>query len=94
MAEHARARWPQLDRVQTRFRANFAYVDAIVAGQTVKLCRLRYLGMPNVWGFAIWSDSRADYEDSWLINDLPSGKAEDAVDTACGRRLGHLRPRP
>lgn len=40
---HARAHWPELDSVEVRFRASFAYVDGRVEdGTTIKLCWLRY----------------------------------------------------
>ena len=48
------------------------------------LCRLRYVGYANDWGFAIYRASHHDYQDSWL----PTGPAEDALDTACGLYLG------
>lgn len=65
--EHARQRWPQLDRVEVRFRSQFAYIDGIDAhGEVHKLCRLRYNGSAHIWGFAMHGASHDDYEDSWL----------------------------
>jgi hypothetical protein len=87
LAQRARERWPQIERVETRFRAGFAYVDARAGDETLKLCRLRYAGYANSWGFAIWRASHDDYQDSWLPTGLPSGTAEDALDTACGLYL-------
>jgi hypothetical protein len=86
--DRAQERWPQIERVRTRFRAGFAYLDAQVGGQTIPLCRLRYAGYANSWGFAIWRASHDDYQDSWLPSGLPSGTAEDALDCACGLYLG------
>ena len=45
LTDRARQRWPQLARVQVRHRGNFSYVDGVLPdGQTLKLCRLRYVG--------------------------------------------------
>jgi hypothetical protein len=45
LADRAHARWPELTEVRMRYRANFAYVDAVLAaGPVIPLCRLRYLG--------------------------------------------------
>jgi hypothetical protein len=88
LAQRARERWPQIERIDVKFRAGFAYIDAHVHGETLKLCRLRYAGYANSWGFAIWRASHDDYQNSWLPTGLPSGTAEDALDTACGLYLG------
>ena len=87
--QRARQRWPQIRRVDTRFRAGFAYLDAVLPdGDVLPLCRLRYVGYANDWGFAIYRASHHDYQDSWLPTGLPTGPAEDALDTACGLYLG------
>lgn len=88
LSDRARSRWPQIQRVTTRYRGNLAYVDAVLAsGDTIKLCRLRYTGYASRWGFAIWRASHNDYQDSWLPNGTPSGTPEEALDTACGLYL-------
>lgn len=85
---HARARWPDLARVDVRFRANFAYVEGREADGTVlKLCRLRYGGSAHTWGFALYRASHDDYEDSFLPNGMFAGSAEEALDCACGLYL-------
>ena len=87
--QRARQRWPQIRRVDTRFRAGFAYLDAVLPdGDVLPLCRLRYVGYANDWGFAIYRASHHDYQDSWLPSGLPTGPAEEALDTACGLYLG------
>src|SRR6476620_8936166 len=58
LTSHAEQRWPQIDRINTRYRAGFAYVDAVVDGETLRLCRLRYAGSANQWGFAISGQPR------------------------------------
>ena len=85
---HAEQRWPQIDHISTRYRAAFAYIDAVLAnGETLKLCRLRYGGSAHQWGFAIYRASHDDYEDSYLPTGYPVGTCEQALDTACGLYL-------
>lgn len=85
---HARERWPQIERVNTRFRGSFAYVTARVAdGEELPLMRLRYGGSAHAWGFAIYRASHNDYEDSYLPTGWMGGSPEDALDTACGLYL-------
>ncbi|BEH02797.1 hypothetical protein brsh051_20780 [Brooklawnia propionicigenes] len=55
--------------------------------EVLKLCRLRYAGYANQWGFAIYRASHDGYEDSFLPTGVMSGPAEDALDTACGLYL-------
>ncbi len=86
----ARERWPQIHDIELRFRGHFAYIDARTAGHEdvkpvqQKLCRLRYGGSAQLWGFAIYRASHDDYDDSILPSGLPVGSAEEALDTACG----------
>lgn len=88
LTTRARERWPQIARINTRFKGGFGYVDADLAqGDTLRLCRLRYAGYANQWGFAIYRASHDDYQDSYLPNGSPSGTVEDALDTACGLYL-------
>jgi hypothetical protein len=88
LSERARQRWPQLAQVQLRHRAGFAYVDGVLAdGEVLRLCRLRYTGSAQNWGFAIYRASHDDYEDSFLPTGTPVGTAEDALDCACGLYL-------
>jgi prepilin-type processing-associated H-X9-DG protein len=84
LTAHARTHWPQLSRVEVRFRANFAYVDGHRAnGETIRLCRLRYGGSASRWGFAIYRASHDDYEDNFLPNGQMAGSPEEALDCAC-----------
>lgn len=88
LASRARDRWPALAEVDIRFRGGFAYVDGHLADGTVlPLCRLRYGGYANQWGFAIWLASKNGYEDSYLPTGSRAGTAEDALDCACGLYL-------
>lgn len=89
LTAHARQRWPTLADVQVRYRAGFAYVDAVLPdGEVLRLCRLRYVGSAHDWGFAIYRASHDDYEDSFLPTGSPVGSYQDALDTACGLYLG------
>src|SRR5215210_3973828 len=67
LSARARERWPELVDVRVRCRGGFAYVDAVLAGNDeLRLCRLRYAGYANQWGFAIYRSSHDDYQDSFL----------------------------
>ena len=35
---------------------------------TIKLCRIQYLGDPDEWAFAIWQDSTGTYADAVLLD--------------------------
>jgi hypothetical protein len=88
LTAHARQRWPQLAKVQVRFRAGFAYVDGDLGdGERLPLCRLRYGGSANRWGFAIYRASHDDYQDSVLPTGMFAGTPEEALDCACGLYL-------
>jgi hypothetical protein len=84
----ARERWPALASVNIRHRGAFAYIDGQLADGTVlPLCRLRYTGYANQWGFAIYLASKDGYQDSILPSGHPAGTAEEALDCACGLYL-------
>jgi hypothetical protein len=90
---HARTRWPGLAEIGVRYRAGFAYVDAVLPdGETIPLMRLRYQRSAHLWGFAIYLASRDGYQDSVLPNGLPIGTAEDALDCAGDLYLTNLEP--
>jgi hypothetical protein len=73
---------------RVRHRAGFAYVTGhLPDGEDLPLCRLRYGGYPNSWGFAIYRASHDDYEDSILPSGAFAGTAEEALDCACGHYL-------
>ena len=60
---HARQHWPQLEAVNTRFRGQFAYIDAqLPGGEVIALCRLRYAGSASRWGFAIYRASHDEVD--------------------------------
>jgi hypothetical protein len=88
LRRRAQERWPRLADLTVRFRASFAYVDGItVDGDTLRLCRLRYLRSASAWGFAIYLSSKDGYEDSILPAGTITGAPEEALDCACGLYL-------
>lgn len=92
LSSHARKHWPGLAGVGVRFRGQFAYVSGqLPGGETLLLCRLRYVGSASSWGFAIYRASHEDYEDNFLPTGLPYGSPEDALDCACGLYVGGRR---
>ncbi len=89
LTTHAQHRWPALSDLQIRYRAGFVYLDGVLPdGEVLPLCRLRYAGSAQNWGFAIYRASHEDYQDSYLPTGSAAGTAEDALDTACGLYLG------
>ncbi|MGH3847138.1 MAG: hypothetical protein ACRDS0_37815 [Pseudonocardiaceae bacterium] len=88
LTARARERWPQLAEVDITHRAGFAYVTGVLPdGQQLRLCRLRYGGSANLWGFSIYRASHEDYQPSTLPNGATAGSPQDALDTACGLYL-------
>ena len=88
LTERAHERWPALAHVSKKHRAGFAYVTGhLPDGETPPLCRLRYGGDANSWGFAIYRASHQDYEVSILPNGSFAGTADDLLDCACGLYL-------
>jgi hypothetical protein len=85
---YASKRWPQLEEVTVTWRGSFGYVTGhLPDGDTLPLCRLRYLGQPDEWGFGLYQASTEDYEDSILPTGSFTGTPEQALDCACGLYL-------
>lgn len=85
---HARQHWPQLADLQVRFRGHFAYLDAELADSDVlPLCRLRYLGSTDLWGFGLYLGSSDTYQDQILPTGSFTGTATEALDCACSLYL-------
>lgn len=86
-----RERWSELGKLTVSFRGDFAYVEGILpAGYRQRLFRLRYLGSPTSWGFAVFLASGGRYEDSVLPSGSFTGTPEEALDCACGLYLGDI----
>lgn len=80
-------RWPELLELSIRYRSSFAYIDGTTSDDNLPLFRLRYLGSPDQWGFAIYLASKDGYEDSILPRGSFTGTPEEALDCACGLYL-------
>jgi hypothetical protein len=90
LSVHAR-RWPQITEIKARWRAGYAYIEAVINGEDegeLQLCRLKDTGHPQMWRFALFTYSNEHYEDNILPTGLPFGTPEDALDCACGLYLG------
>jgi hypothetical protein len=88
LLDHAEHNWPQLAKVQARYRGSFAYITAVLpGGEQLPLFRLRYAGSARTWGFAIYRASHDDYENSLLPSGYPAGTPQEALDCACGLYL-------
>jgi hypothetical protein len=82
-----RERWPALQDLKVRYRAEFAYIGGADDDGPLQLCRLRYAGTPERWGFACYLASEDGYEDSILPTGNFAGTPEEALDCACGLYL-------
>lgn len=52
LIQRSRERWPRLSRRSLRYRAGFAHVDGVLGdAEVLRLCRLRYTGSAQQWGF-------------------------------------------
>ncbi len=84
-------RWPALVDLSTRYRGSFAYVAGSTEDEpSLPLFRLRHLGSPDNWGFAIYLASKDGYEDSALPTGSFTGAPEEALDCACGLYLNDI----
>lgn len=84
-------RWPELAELTIRYRGAFAYIEGATSNDDpLALCRLRYLGSPDEWGFAVYLASKDGYEDSMLPRGSFTGAPEEALDCACGLYLNDV----
>lgn len=84
-------RWPDLRELNIRYRGAFAYIKGTTSDDdSLPLCRLRYVGSPDNWGFAIYLASKDGYEDSVLPTGSFTGAPEEALDCACGLYLNDI----
>jgi hypothetical protein len=85
---HAYTRWPQLEEITTTWRGSYGYLTAwLTATESIRLCRIQYLGDPDDWGFALYHASTQTYIDGRLPNGAFTGTPEQALDTALGLYL-------
>jgi hypothetical protein len=88
LEQRRQERWPTLHDLKVRYRGDHAYVTGADPDGPLSLCRLRWHGSPDNWGFACWLASSDRYEVSILPNGRFTGTPEDALDCACGLYLG------
>lgn len=72
-----------------RYRGHFVYVAGRDDAGPLSLCRLRYPGSPDNWGFACYLASKDGYENSILPNASFTGtpkKPSTAGNMDLGRR--------
>jgi hypothetical protein len=95
LLDHAEKNWPQLKKVQARYRGSFAYITGVLPdGEQIPLFRLRYGGSAHSFGFAIYSAAHDRYEDVVLRTGLPVGTPQEALDTACTIHLAGPSDKP
>ncbi|MGH3305701.1 MAG: hypothetical protein ACRDOK_29360 [Streptosporangiaceae bacterium] len=95
LLDHAGTNWPQLDKVQARYRGSFAYITGVLPdGEQIPLFRLRYGGSAHSFGFAIYTAARDRYQDALLLTGLPVGSPQEALDTAATVHLAALGHEP
>lgn len=83
---HASQRWPALEEVTVSWRGSYGYLTGYLSeddDDTIKLCRIQYLGDPDDWAFAIWQASSDCYADAVLLDGHRTGHPNQALDTAC-----------
>jgi hypothetical protein len=92
LEDRRQQRWPDLRDLQIRYRADFAYVSGATGDDQhpLPLFRLRYLGSPNDWRFAIYLASKDGYEDAVLPAGRFIGTPAEALDCACGLYLNDM----
>jgi hypothetical protein len=61
---------------------------------TIKLCRIQYLGDDDEWAFAIWQASTDSYADAVLLDASFTGHPSQALDTVCTLYLADIGDQP
>ena len=94
LLDHAEKNWPQLKKVQARYRGPFAWITGVLPdGEQIPLFRLRYGGSAHSFGFAIYSAASDRYEDAVLITGLPVGIPPGSPRHCLHRPPRRTRPR-
>ena len=94
---HASQRWPALEEVTITWRRSCGYLTGYLSDNdddTIKLCRIQYLGDPDDWAFAIWQASSDSYADAVLLDGSCTGHPSQALDTACTLYLADTGNQP
>jgi hypothetical protein len=83
---YASQHWPTLEEVTISWRGSCGYLTGYLSASdddTIKLCRIQYLGDDNEWAFAIWQASNDSYTTAVLLDGSFTGHPNKALDTAC-----------
>jgi hypothetical protein len=83
---YASQRWPAMEEVTISWRGSYGYLTGYISeddDDTIKLCRIGYLGDDDEWAFAIWQASTDSYTDAVLLDGSFTGHPNLALDTAC-----------
>src|SRR5258708_31938051 len=94
---HASQRWPALEEVTITWRGSYGYLTGYLSDSdddTIKLCRIQYLGDPDDWGFAIWQASTDSHAHAALPDGSFTGHPSQALDTACPLYLADIGDPP
>jgi hypothetical protein len=95
---HASQRWPALEEVTIRWRGSYGYLTGYLSeddDDTIRLCRIQYLGDTDAWAFATWQASSDSYADAVLLDGHFTGHPTEALDAACTLYLADARdPQP
>ena len=95
---HASQRWPALEEVTITWRGSYGYLTGYLSDNddddTIKLCRIQYLGDPHDWAFAIWQASTDGYTEAVLLDGSYTGHPSQALDTACTLYLADTSEHP
>ena len=94
---HASKRWLALEEVTISWRGSYGYLTGYLSDSdddTIKLCRIQYLGDDNEWAFAIWQASTDTYADAVLLDGSFTGHPSQALDTACTLYLADTGNQP
>ena len=86
-----------LEEVTISWRGSYGYLTGYLSDNdddTIKLCRIQYLGDPDEWAFAIWQASTDTYTDAVLLDGHFTGHPTQALDTACTLYLAAQPDRP
>jgi hypothetical protein len=83
---HASQHWPAREEVTISWRGSYGYLTGYLSDNddnTIKLCRIHYLGDPDDWAFAIWQASSDSYAAPVLPDGHQTGHPTQALGTAC-----------
>jgi len=70
----------------TAWRGSYGYLTGYLSenDDTIKLCRIGYLGDPDEWAFRIWQASSDSYAGAVLLNGHFTGKHSGPWSWGCG----------